>query len=38
MHAGDDLLRYDEPYIQRLADHITAFSLAAIGAGPTIIV
>jgi AcrR family transcriptional regulator len=38
MHAGGDLLRYDEPYIQCLADHITAFTLAAIGAGPTITV
>jgi AcrR family transcriptional regulator len=38
LQAGGDLLRYDEPYIQRLADHIAAFSLAAIGAGPRITV
>jgi AcrR family transcriptional regulator len=30
--AGHDLLRFDEPQIKRLADHITAFTLAAIGA------
>lgn len=36
LQAGNDLLRYDEPYVQRLADHITAFTLAAIGAGSAI--
>jgi AcrR family transcriptional regulator len=34
IHAGGELLRYDEPFIQRLADHITAFTLAALGARP----
>lgn len=30
--AGNDLLRFDEAQMQRLADHITAFTLAALGA------
>jgi AcrR family transcriptional regulator len=34
--AGNELLRFDEPQIQRLADHITAFTLAAIGAAPAL--
>jgi AcrR family transcriptional regulator len=34
MPAGADLLRFDEPQMQRLADHITAFTLAALGAAP----
>jgi AcrR family transcriptional regulator len=35
---GDDLLRFDEAQIQRLADHITAFTLAALGAAPPLTV
>jgi len=34
--AGNDLLRFDEPQIQRLADHITAFTLAALGVAPAL--
>jgi AcrR family transcriptional regulator len=34
--AGDNLLRFDEPQMQRLADHITAFTLAAVGAAPPV--
>jgi AcrR family transcriptional regulator len=34
--AGKELLRFEEPQIQILADHITAFTLAALGAGPSI--
>jgi len=29
--AGNDLLRFDEAQMERLADHITAFTLAALG-------
>jgi AcrR family transcriptional regulator len=36
--AGDDLLRFDEPQMQRLADHITAFTLAALGTAPPLTV
>jgi HTH-type transcriptional dual regulator CecR, C-terminal domain len=34
--AGDNLLRFDEPQMQRLADHITAFTLAAVGTAPPV--
>jgi len=34
--AGNEMLRFEEPQIQILADHITAFTLAALGAVPSI--
>jgi AcrR family transcriptional regulator len=35
--TGDQLLRFDEPQMQRLADHITAFTLAALGVAAPVV-
>jgi AcrR family transcriptional regulator len=36
MYRGKNAYHFDEPHIQSLADHITAFTLAALGVAPPV--
>jgi AcrR family transcriptional regulator len=37
MIAGDQLLSFDDPQMERLADHITSFTLAALGVAQPVV-